>query len=101
MAERMRARWRFWTASGFDAAIAGIALFFFAWGLSDGTVSSFNIGIWLVLLAGLAAVVGGSLWFRSKGRRAAARALLLLLAIPGSLLALFYLVVLLTHPRWN
>ena len=97
----MRAGWRFWTVWSFDAAIAAIAVFFFAWGLADGTVSSFNIGIWLLLLGAIGGVVGGSLWFRSKGRSAAARALLLLLAVPGSLLALFYLVVLLTHPRWN
>ena len=86
---------------GFDALIAAIVLFFFVWGVADGTVSSFNIVLWLAMLAGVGGVVGGSLWLRSTGRRSAARALLLLLAVPGSLLAIFYLVLLVTHPRWN
>ena len=96
-----KAGWRFWIVWGFDAVIAAIVLFFFVYGIADGTVSSFNIVLWLAMLAGVGGVVGGSLWFRSKGRLSAARALLLLLAVPGSLLALFYLVLLVAHPRWN
>jgi ABC-type Fe3+ transport system permease subunit len=92
---------KFWIVWGIDAIIAGIALFFFVWGLSDGTVSSFNIGIWMALLAGIAIVVGGGLWLRSKGRSAAAMALLLILAIPGVLVGLFFLTLLIAHPRWN
>ena len=50
----------FWFVWGFDALIAAIFLFFFFWGLSDGTVSSFNIVLWLGILAGLAGILGGS-----------------------------------------
>jgi hypothetical protein len=38
---------------GFDLLIALVVVFFFFWGLSDGTVSAFNIGLWLVLLLGV------------------------------------------------
>jgi 4-amino-4-deoxy-L-arabinose transferase-like glycosyltransferase len=64
-------------------------------------VSSFNIASWLVLLLGLAGVVGGSVWLRSAGHRRVATAITLLLAIPGLLFASFFVVVLITNPRWN
>ena len=51
----------FWFIWGFDALIAAIFLFFFFWGLADGSVSSFNIVLWLGILAGLAGILGGSL----------------------------------------
>ena len=86
---------------GFDAAIAAIFLFFFFWGLADGRVSSFNIVLWLAILAGLAGVLFGSLKLRSKGRRGEATALLLILAIPGVLGLVFFLALIVLHPRWN
>jgi len=84
-----------------DALAAAVTLSFFFWGLMDGTVSSFNIGIWLILLTAVGGVTWGSLWLRSKGRIGAAASLAWVLAIPGFLLALFYLVLLIGHPRWN
>ena len=86
---------------GFDAAIAAIFLFFFFWGLADGTVSSFNIVLWLVILAGLAGVLFGSLALRSKGHGRPATGLLLILAIPGILGLVFFLALVILHPRWN
>jgi hypothetical protein len=49
----------------------------------------------------LAAVVGGSVWLRSAGQRAFAIALLLLLAIPGALYVLFFLLLLIIHPNFH
>jgi len=92
---------KFWFVWGFDALIAALVLFFFFAGLAHGRVSFFNIGLWLILLLGVAGIVGGSLWLRSTGRRGVAMAVLLLLAVPGLLCVLFLLVVLITHPRWN
>ena len=86
---------------GFDAAIAAVVLFFFLLGLSDGSVSSFNIGIWLLFLLGVGGVVGGSFHLSSRGLRRPALALALVLAVPGLLYALFLLVVLIGRPRWN
>jgi hypothetical protein len=92
---------RFWLPWGVDALIAAVALWFFCAGLVDRTVSSFNAGTWLVLLLGLAGVLGGSLWLRAAGRRGLAIALALLLTVPGGLAALFLVALLVTHPRWN
>jgi hypothetical protein len=52
---------------------------------------------WLVILAALAAVVGGSVWLRSAGQHALVIVLLLLLAIPGALFVLLFVLVLIIH----
>ena len=84
-----------------DALIAAIFVFFFFWGLADGTVSSFNIVLWLAILAGLAGVLAGSRRLKAKGHAAPALGLVLVLAIPGMLGVLFFLAVLILQPRWN
>lgn len=86
---------------GFDALIAAGILFFFFWGVSDGTVSSFNILLWLALLAGTAlSLIGGVLAYKNNNR-ALAILLLLLLALPGIAFLLFALIVIIAQPRWN
>lgn len=91
----------FWILWGFDALVALVVVAFFLIGLGDGSVSSFNAGIWTLLLLVVAGVIGGSLWLRSAGQRRFAHAVLLILALPGLLYALFLLMVLILHPRWN
>lgn len=91
----------FWTLWGIDAVVAGIALFFFFIGIADGSVSSFNIGIWTLLLLGLAIVVGGSLAARAAGYRGLAIALLVALAVPSVLLGLFFLALIVLAPDWR
>jgi hypothetical protein len=95
---RMKAFWFLW---GVDALTALVAVYFFFVGLADGSVSSFNIGIWSALLLGLGGVVFGSLALRSAGRDAWARALVTALAVPALGIGLFFAVLLLAHPRWN
>ncbi|HMK38724.1 MAG TPA: hypothetical protein VK569_05235, partial [Bacteroidota bacterium] len=92
---------RFWLLWGIDAAIAAVVLSFFALGLADGSVSTMNIGLWITILAALAGVIGGSLRLRSSGRPGPATAVVLILAVPGILFALFFIVLLITNPRWN
>lgn len=88
----------FLVCSALTSAVAGI---FFIIGLGDGSVSSFNLGLWL----GLLAVMGLSLWagrfLRAKGKSGLAIAALAITAVPGLLAALFLLLVLVTQPRWN
>jgi hypothetical protein len=91
----------FWFLWGVDALTALVALYFFVVGLADGSVSSFNMGIWLALLLGLGGVVFGSLALRSAGREAWARALVIALALPALGIGFFFAVLLVTHPRWN
>jgi hypothetical protein len=88
----------FWILWSFDAAIAAVALYFFLSLGAHGRVGSFNILPWLALLAALAAVIGGSAWFRSAGQHAVAIVLLLLLAIPGALFVLCFLPLLISIP---
>lgn len=91
----------FWILWGFDAIIALVVLYFFFIGLADGTVSSFNMGIWLLLLAGVAAILFGSLWLKSIERLGLAKGVLCILAVPGFLYLLFMLFILIGKPRWN
>ena len=83
-------------------ALVAIAVFgFFLVGLADGTVSSFNIGLWLVLLGVAGGVMWGSHWLHTHEKPGLAKALLLVLAVPGVLFLLFLLVILVSEPRWN
>lgn len=85
----------------FDLAVAAVVFFFFFWGVSDGTVSSFNIGLWGGMLAVVAGVLLGAYYLNAGGNRPLAIILLLVLAIPGLLYALFVLLIIVANPRWN
>ena len=84
--------------SALTCAVAGT---FFVIGIGDGTVSSFNIGLWSALLS----VMGLSLWaghaLRAKGKPALAIAALAITAVPGLVAALFVLLLLVTQPNWQ
>jgi hypothetical protein len=84
-----------------DAIIAGVCLYFFVVGLNDGSVSSFNIVLWLTLLGALGAVLWGGRKLRASGHPRAAVMTLLLPAVPGVLMGLFFLVLILGHPDWR
>ena len=94
----MRLYWFLW---GWDALIALVFVVFFVWGLADGSVSSFNMVLWIGILAALGGVLGGTSWLRNAGHQRIAKFVLLSLAIPGFLVALFFLVVIIAQPRWN
>jgi hypothetical protein len=81
--------------------VALVVVYFFIVGLADGSVSSFNMSLWLGLLAVVAAVVGGGWILDANGKRGAAIAVLLILAVPGVLYALFILLIVIAQPRWN
>ncbi|HEX4882905.1 MAG TPA: osmoprotectant transporter permease [Casimicrobiaceae bacterium] len=86
---------------GIDALVALVVLCFFVIGIADGSVSSFNIVLWLVILGVLAAVLGGGFALHRQGRNKAALAVLAIVAIPGLLYGLFVLSILILQPRWN
>lgn len=91
----------FWILWAFDAIIALVVLYFFFVGLADGSVSSFNMGLWLSILSAVAAILLGSLWLKSHDRAGLAKGVLSILAVPGFLYLLFFLMVIIGKPRWN
>lgn len=93
--------WLFWIFWGMDAVIGAIIVVFFWFGLGNGSVSSFNIGIWLAILAALAGILGGSLWLNRLGHPVWGTILLLGLAIPGLLYGIFIVLTLVTNTSWN
>jgi hypothetical protein len=78
-----------------------VVLAFFVLGVGDGSVSSFNLLLWLAILGGAAASlwVGHALYARS--RFALSMAVLALTAVPGILALFFVLFLLIAQPRWN
>lgn len=86
---------------GIDAVVALVVVYFFFVGIGDGSVSSFNMGLWLLILSVLAIVLGGSLWLRRKQQPVLANLLLLVVAVPGVLYGLFVLLLVVTNPHWQ
>ena len=86
----------FWLPWGIDVVAALILVYYFVVGLGDGSVSSFNIVLWLVILCVSVAVVGGSLALRASGRTVLAIALVTIVAVPTVLIGLLFLALLAT-----
>jgi hypothetical protein len=90
----------FWTAWVIAAIVTGVSLYFFFVGLADGSVSSFNLVLWMGVVAATLGVTGGSLWLR-KNHPVLATVVAMLLGLPGLLAGLLLLALALSHPRWN
>ena len=86
---------------GIDALVAIAVLGFFFWGLADGSVSAFNIGLWLAVLGAIAAILGGGIALRAYGQRVLAGVILAVLAAPGLLYALFVFLLIVLQPDWK
>jgi ABC-type spermidine/putrescine transport system permease subunit II len=89
------------TLAGLAAITTGTVVFFFVTGLADGSVSSFNIGLWLALLALAIAPLAGGIALHRQGRTGAGRLLLALLAVPAVIGGLVLLVLIVNPPHWN
>jgi hypothetical protein len=86
---------------GIDIVAAAIVGYFFLVGLTDGSISAFNIQLWIGLLLALAAVFVAGFALRRAGRPVWASLVLAILAVPTSLYGLFMLVVIVSGARWN
>ena len=84
-----------------DAIVALIIFYFFFIGIGDGTVSSFNIVLWLAIVVALTAILWGSLWLRSNNHPTLALLTLLVLAVPSLLFVLYFLIAIAGNGRWN
>ncbi|MGE0563542.1 MAG: hypothetical protein AB7O50_03420 [Pseudolabrys sp.] len=85
----------------FDILIALVVFYFFAVGLNDGSVSSFNISLWLGMLATIGGILGVGYALNVRGHRVAANIVLAILAAPGAAYAAFILLILITQPNWR
>lgn len=84
-----------------NAIALALLLFFFLWGVQDGSVSAANILLWLAMLAvPSGTLVGGALAW-AKGQRALALVLLLVPALPALFFAIFFLVMIILQPNWH
>jgi hypothetical protein len=92
---------KFWILWGFDALVACVVLYFFVVGLWDGSVRAFNIGLWMAVLLAVGAVLVGSILLKYGGFTVAAWILMAFMALPSLLFGLFFLVLILLHPKWN
>ncbi len=91
----------FWILWGIDAIVALVAVYFFVVGLGDGSVSSYNGTLWFGILISLAALLGGSWGLKYLGKVGTAKVLLSVVAVPAFLFFLFFLITILSKPRWN
>jgi len=88
----------FWTI---DAITSLIVCYFFFIGLADGSVSSRNMGLWMMILLSTAVIMLGSIWLRNHHYNSMAMGLLLILAIPALLYLIFILVMIISGGKWN
>ncbi|GAB6047944.1 hypothetical protein JCM19379_17710 [Methyloparacoccus murrellii] len=86
------------TFAALTAALLGV---FFLVGIGDGSVSAFNIELWLFLLAGMAAILAIGHALRARGRSGAAIAVLAIAAVPGLAYGLFVLLLIVMQPSWH
>ncbi|MBN2416585.1 osmoprotectant transporter permease [bacterium] len=84
-----------------DALTGLVCLFYFLSGVKNGTVSADNIGIWIAMIAVMAAVLGGGRLLMNKGHRTLAVILLLIPALPALLYLLFLVLLLFSRTPWN
>jgi hypothetical protein len=81
-----------------NALALAVILFFFMWGLSDGTVSSFNGLLWLAMIGVPSALLFGGWTQWGKGNRGLAVALLVVPAAPALLAFLLLLLFVILSP---
>jgi hypothetical protein len=90
----------FWIFWGINATAAAILVVFFVIGVFDGSVSSFNMGLWLVMLGGAALVLLAGDALRRSGKRSLATKLLAVCAFPTIVMGVFLLAVVILQPNW-
>ena len=88
----------FWILWIFNALIALIPIYFFFVGLADGTVSSRNLGMWLILMLVVAVVLIAPFLLKAAHQMGLAKGLMIVAAIPGILAVLYFIVVMTMNP---
>ena len=87
-----------WTV---DAIASLIVFYFFFVGITDGSVSSRNMGLWLMITAAITAVMLGSIWLRNHQHPGIAFTMLAIMALPVLFYTIYILVAIFGNQRWN
>jgi hypothetical protein len=84
-------------------AIGTLVLYYFFFvGLADGSVSSFNGGIWTALVIGFPSLLAGTYWLKNHGWIKLAMLLLAIPSLPMIGYLLFLIAIMAGGPtRWN
>lgn len=91
----------FWILWIFNALMSLVPVYFFFEGLSDGTVDASNLWMWMIILAVVALILGGTYWLKTKNQVMAAKVLLIVAAIPSLFAILFMSIAIFGDVRWN
>ncbi len=91
----------FWIMWGFAALVGFGTVCFFLIGLADNSVNPNNAGMWLGILVVIAAVLLGSLALAKNDHLGMAKALLMVLVLPGMFFVLTALATIGIGGRWQ
>ena len=91
----------FWICWSLVLGATLVAFYFFFIGLADGSVSQFNMGIWLMLVLGLPILLLSAFWLKSQDRIKTALALLSIPSLMVTAYLIFLAAILLGNNRWN
>lgn len=78
-----------------------VPIYFFFVGLNDGSITSRNIGLWGIIMLVVAAVLFGTLWLKGHDHLSLSKLVLILAAVPGIFVLLYFLIVFTGKARWN
>ena len=78
-----------------------VVVYFFFIGLSDGSITSFNIVEWLVILTVDASILIGGWKLKSNGHLTRANLVLLIAALPALVCVAYFLIAITMDVRWN
>lgn len=84
-----------------DVIAAAVIGFFFVLGVGDGSVSSFNIGLWIGILAAVAVILAAGILLHRNDRKVLGNLVLSILAVPATLYCAFFALIILTAPSWQ
>lgn len=77
----------------FDALMAIVPVYFFLTGLTNGSITVRNGGLWALILLMIAGVLFGSHWAWHHDYQGLAKAILIAASIPGWILLLYLSVI--------
>lgn len=84
-----------------DAVAAAVIGFFFVIGVGDGSVSSFNISLWIGILTAVAVILTAGILLHRNNRMVLGNLVLSILAVPATLYCAFFALIILTAPSWQ